>query len=361
MEKAKQWMYRVFEQQRDMSTDELKYYMLLRLVGYLACIFHFVFLSIYLWLGTYVMVFYYSVAIVITLWALFFLIPRRHYDLTSVVILISLMLVIWSDEYYVGNRNLSILYIFAILAVTGRVPFYHKSLKRGLFVFLPLSMISLYLYGRQHSPAYAFGDYVIYFALLNILISCLLVISVILLSDLVQTCATSYQEEKMERLRTEAYRDALTNMYNRRYGYIYLERIKTGKIDETVYMAIVDIDDFKFVNDNFGHEAGDTAIKEVSRLMKQNIRQSDIVVRWGGEEFMILLHDVDDDNHAKMVFDKIRSIIEEYTIEHNEHSFNVTVTMGMSKISPDNIDHSLDVCDKKLYEGKSCGKNCVIH
>lgn len=156
--------------------------------------------------------------------------------------------------------------------------------------------------------------------------------------------------------------DQLTKTYNR---HKFLEFVKDIESSGRSYcLCILDIDLFKNVNDTFGHDAGDAVLREVSDLIKNNIRGDDILARWGGEEFILLLQGIKIDIGLRIA-EKLRSLIEKKFIE--EIKSNITVSIGISSNAPDedldiikDIDSVRIQADRALYQAKREGRNKVI-
>lgn len=123
---------------------------------------------------------------------------------------------------------------------------------------------------------------------------------------------------------------------------------------------MIDIDKFKSVNDTYGHECGDLVLVSIARQLEVTLRQQDIVTRWGGEEFIILLPESDQAG-ALSVAEKIRSAINQTQHIYGDTSLSVTATLGVcvhNKNHP--IDDTIHRADKALYRGKKSGRNCVV-
>lgn len=154
--------------------------------------------------------------------------------------------------------------------------------------------------------------------------------------------------------------DPLTGAFNRRYlnefSVKYLEIIKKEKKDLSLLM--IDLDDFKNINDTFGHEVGDTVIKELVNISKQTVRKSDFIVRFGGDEFIILLLDTNIEK-AKIIANKIIKNINEF---NKNKEFIFTVSIGTSSYQKEDIsiDSLILRADDSLYLAKRLGKNSVI-
>lgn len=153
-------------------------------------------------------------------------------------------------------------------------------------------------------------------------------------------------------------KEYLTGLYNRYHLDESLERkLKQSKRYSTIFgVMMIDIDHFKAVNDDYGHQAGDTILKEFANVLKNNSRETDIIGRWGGEEFLIIVENIDKDNIFKLA-EKLRTIIETYDfsfVKHITASFGVTVYR-----SGDNVTEIVGRADKALYKAKNSGRNSV--
>lgn len=359
MDKIQSALYNMLEKKQGFSDAELKRYAIIKVMGYVTCLYQCIFMLIYLalWCIPLILTFFASTIIIL---ACLQLLEIKKMDLAGGLITLSVVLAIIADDYFIGNKNLSILYIFAVLLINVMIPYKNRIMQLSISAGLSLLMVFLYFYGLGHHPFFQLSRFMRGFSTMNIILSSTSVTFLVFLYRFVQNYVIDYRERKLEELETKAHRDSLTKMYNRHYANDYLETLKGCENERVIYMAIVDIDDFKKVNDTYGHDAGDTALRDVSSIMKKNLRKSDLVIRWGGEEFVILLHDVECEDDARILFDKIRLIIEGHTIVHCEHAFKVTVTMGVCRMDMQDIDKCVDHCDKKLYHGKNSGKNMVV-
>ena len=128
---------------------------------------------------------------------------------------------------------------------------------------------------------------------------------------------------------------------------------------EQFVIVFADIDDFKKINDNYGHQAGDTVLKEVAKLFKENLRENDYIARWGGEEFVIMLTNTNL-NQGRLVIEKLRQeIINDFITSENNH-FKFTITFGIAKPNNISINSIIKEADIHMYQGKKSGKNLII-
>jgi diguanylate cyclase (GGDEF)-like protein len=159
-------------------------------------------------------------------------------------------------------------------------------------------------------------------------------------------------------LRALATTDPLTGLANRRVLLDRLEVLmaRARRFSEPVALIMLDIDDFKVVNDSCGHDVGDQVLKDVARILLETSRDVDLPVRWGGEEFLLLLPSTDLPS-AESVAEWLRGRIE-------QHAFgdagSLTVSIGISGLKDlDTADSLIGRADQALYASKSRGKNCV--
>ncbi|QOD38397.1 PleD family two-component system response regulator [Candidatus Wolbachia massiliensis] len=161
-------------------------------------------------------------------------------------------------------------------------------------------------------------------------------------------------------------KDPLTNCYNRRYFDAHLKNIVKDSVekDRRLSLMILDIDYFKKVNDDFGHSAGDELLKQIQKRISENIRVTDLLARFGGEEFVVVMPDTNVLD-AFAVAERIREIIaiEPFTLLDKSITHSVTVSIGiaeMQKSDLDNIKKFIIRADRYLYKAKNSGRNRVV-
>ena len=168
-------------------------------------------------------------------------------------------------------------------------------------------------------------------------------------------------QQQNDQLDELAHKDPLTHLLNRRSMNELIETHmdnlkKTGK---RFTIVLGDIDNFKSVNDTYGHEAGDMVLVAVSEIISRNVGPSDLVSRWGGEEILILLSDPLE--AATLTTDRIRKRIDENIVSHEGQDIHVSMTFGAAESIPGfRIEHLIQQADDKLYYGKKHGKNQVV-
>lgn len=165
-------------------------------------------------------------------------------------------------------------------------------------------------------------------------------------------------QDQKERLKEMAMKDPLTSLFNRRIfeelGYLELARVKRYSGDLSI--LIFDLDHFKKINDEYGHPVGDSVLIEIASLVANNIRETDIFIRWGGEEFVIISPGTNSDG-MNILSEKIRKLIDEYKSSENP---SVTVSVGYTSYqNNDQLNDMIKRADNALYCAKTEGRNCV--
>ncbi|MEW6165619.1 MAG: diguanylate cyclase [Pseudomonadota bacterium] len=167
----------------------------------------------------------------------------------------------------------------------------------------------------------------------------------------------------MEHLRDNALRDAMTGLYNRRFLEEYVSALVAGsqRRKSAFSVLMLDLDFFKQVNDTHGHEAGDKVIKTLADILQRNVRSSDMAVRYGGEEFLIVLVDTGVE-HAMKVAEKIRGEVEGTKIPLPGGMLQKTISIGVAEYPSDSDTfwQVVKFADVALYQAKSSGRNRVV-
>jgi diguanylate cyclase (GGDEF)-like protein len=167
--------------------------------------------------------------------------------------------------------------------------------------------------------------------------------------------STLKQEKETSRI------DFLTGIRNRRYfiELVNMEINRARRYEHPFTMACIDLDNFKTVNDCFGHSTGDILLRLVARTIQENIRVTDTVARLGGDEFAILLPETGR-NGAEVILQKIQKINLDIM---RRHGWPVTLSIGVATFTspPSTVDQTLRISDQLMYHAKNNGKNSIRH
>lgn len=214
------------------------------------------------------------------------------------------------------------------------------------------------------------------FLILLICALCLVVIAILYISKIVNSYnlrkRLNFLESENVRLRilvqelrknlVFADHDSLTGVFNRRYFFRRLEEsldlVKRDAI--TSALLYIDLDNFKDINDTYGHSEGDHFLTEIAQLWQHNIRHSDCLGRIGGDEFALLLHNVDLEK-ALLVGEKLRNLLEAHTFISGKNSIAITASIGIYILGKDCFgpEKALERADKACYAAKEAGRNKI--
>ncbi|ESS73383.1 diguanylate cyclase [Methyloglobulus morosus KoM1] len=159
-----------------------------------------------------------------------------------------------------------------------------------------------------------------------------------------------------------AYTDPLTQTSNRSAfdDYIKREISLATRHSKSLSIIFLDVDHFKHINDQYGHECGDVALTSVAKWIKECLRSSDAVFRFGGEEFVVILSETDLIG-AELVAERIRNNIENHTMSYNMQAVNITASLGVSELrGNETVDALVKRADGAMYKAKKNGRNQVV-
>jgi diguanylate cyclase (GGDEF)-like protein len=167
--------------------------------------------------------------------------------------------------------------------------------------------------------------------------------------------------EYIEAVKRASYKDYLTGFYNRRYlfdlGNRYIQSMNGSKSQITI--AMIDIDYFKSINDQYGHQAGDIVLQHVSGILSENLSDSDIICRFGGDEFCVLSTTIKPEK-VKATFEHIRKRFESGKVLIGKANIPITVSFGVATKFADSLEATINRADELLYQAKESGRNRVI-
>ncbi len=155
----------------------------------------------------------------------------------------------------------------------------------------------------------------------------------------------------IKKLSRQAQTDMLTGLCNRRYFHEKWSGLKTKA---PISLILIDIDNFKSINDTFGHITGDHILRQFADILQNNTRENDLITRWGGEEFAIILPQTDVEEAFKIA-DRIRKKVEEHIFSHEKIICSVTISVGLASTKKGidvDIEQFFKIADKALYKAK---------
>ncbi len=163
---------------------------------------------------------------------------------------------------------------------------------------------------------------------------------------------------KSQLLEKQVNRDSLTGLLNRKgLESVLMESLLAETNHLNFSIMFMDIDFFKIINDEHGHKIGDNVLKQFAALIEANIRKTDVIARWGGEEFVLVSSESNKDEIIQFA-EKLRTAIENETWPKDA---SVTCSFGITTLTDSNFDTALERADKALYQAKRQGRNCVMY
>ncbi len=306
------------------------------------------------------MVFINIISILLCLLNLFCLIDLKKLTFGLLLWVANSCFYIISMTYILGyNKNSAIFLPVLLLLIHLIFPKKKKYLLLSTIIVILTAIINVHF---KYNVASKYFDSLNYIDVINTFSALILAGLIIYLRAKSDQLVTLYNSkkldglaEKVDEFKTKANIDFLTGLWNRRYIETQL------KIEnfENAYIIIADIDFFKRVNDEYGHLCGDYILKEVASLFKTSFRNIDVVCRWGGEEFLIIINNANNLNVAEKL-NRTRKSIEDANYEFNGNKFNITITFGFDTFDKTiSLEENVEKADIALYYGKNNGRNCV--
>lgn len=288
--------------------------------------------------------------------ALFILLKNDKILFAAYIIVFNVCFYVLYSSYLLGYEKNSIsLLLQLVLSIHLIFPISIKQLSVQSVLIL-LTYFLTYLTKYTDSP---YSGQLVFVEIANIVFAILSSIFVVYTNKVLEKLVNDLNVKKLEALEKEVCTDFLTGLKNRRY----IEKMLAG--EEWLcnsYVALADIDHFKKINDTYGHLCGDYVLKKVAQIFQNNLMATDVVARWGGEEFLFFMKSINSTNVAIENLERLRMEIQNTTFQFNDVNFNITVTFGLKKIKPEiSIEENIEAADTCLYHGKNNGRNQVVY
>lgn len=298
-----------------------------------------------------------AIGIFVYVFAIVLLIKKRTY-LAGLAMAVMMLLLPVITIHTIGGGSFPIIYQYLVLLVVLILPFKYKAVGLISSVLIPLVIIGTHIFDLYTADLYDIGPVNNALSIVNLSIASVGILALLSMQRFIKDTIGEYRSQKMVELQAQAYIDPLTQLYNRRYADIYLDT-RDGKGIRKAYIAVADIDDFKIVNDTYGHDAGDVVLKIIAKIMKDNTGSRHPVFRWGGEEFMAIFYDMTE-HEAVEHAEKVRRLIYGTPMLVGDVTLRISVTIGIAELDPANFDGSFNDADRNMYYGKQHGKNQVV-
>ena len=295
---------------------------------------------------------------------------KKKYITTTIITCVEVVVFVLVTSLTIGNIMRFNLYCLALVPgmfyITSTIKdFKGKTIIPFLFsMFSMIAFVSSLLFELFREPIYIIEPSVWtqLVEIFNVIVvySMMIVFSLLFTWEMKNNSAAL--EKRNQQLQQFANRDPLTKLPNRR-SMMQVLNVAMHELqrDNAPFSVILgDIDDFKKVNDNYGHDAGDKVLVTVANTITSQLRDCDSVCRWGGEEILIIIKG--DLEAARNIAERIRLNISTSKVEHGGQTLRITMTFGVAQAKAgDRIEHLIQQADNRLYYGKGHGKNQVVY
>ena len=358
IKKMQEFLYPKLAKIHFSSNNEMYLYIILHVALLFTSVMHTVLFSIFFIAGVWPMVCLNAFSLLVYTFGYFLLLRKRQYFSAGILVCLEVFIYSLISIYFIGDTNYTTLYFFVMLIMQVIIPYAKAKVRIGMAaLFWCGTMLAIALDFYQ-TPLPEWKTMNLVLAVFNINLAAFGVMAELLVGNIIRRFINSYNKKQMGELMEQAYSDSLTGLYNRRYADIFFEKLK-GEPETGYFVAFLDIDNFKEINDVHGHNVGDQVLIALAEILKKTLRKSDTIFRWGGEEFLIVLKEVDEPTTV-MVLETLREKIAETVVQEGKENVHFTVSIGAVQLDLRDIEKSIEESDKKLYESKRGGKNKVV-
>ena len=363
MQAGLKWIWAVLNG-KERADDALKY----SLIAYTVAFIH-VFIALFFWIYGVVFLCIYNIAIVLLYTYLAaFSVKQKRFTMTFFVSFFEVLAHSVIATLVVGWDFGFMLYDIALIPVVFYLAFTLPAFKKDarfpffwsffvMLIYIGIRMFCEYIPPFQEISASSTVRTLVYCG--NSFVSFLVLLVFSLLFSMEVAYTQKALEEENHKLDSMANFDPLTQLLNRRsMGANMQQAWESAQKKGTLFCVVIgDIDDFKLINDTYGHERGDTVLVKISSILTSLLREDDAVCRWGGEEMLLLVRA--NLEITRNIMERIREKIHDTSILDNGTS--VTMTFGIAEYRPDlTIQQMIRLADDRMYQGKSEGKDRVV-
>jgi diguanylate cyclase (GGDEF)-like protein len=352
----------------EMDRDKIDYFrknILLRLYNIFGICISTTFIIVYIFIGLYILM-YFAIFSFVVFIINFVLLKKKKYFLVVQFSVFSITLCSVIDSYFLGWNS-----YFWLFIIPQAITIIHSfTLKKMRWKVVEVSVIAvllilLLIFTRKGFRIYSIDPKVFDFLVIFNFTSSLFPLFIMESFNFYESYILS------KRLLIMSEIDALTGAYNRRFFNKYLDIEMKRYSSQKKYqsekefnfaIAMIDIDDFKIINDTYGHFAGDKVLVEIARIIKSILFERDVFCRYGGEEFVVLFTSISISG-VKIAVEKIRKTIDDFPFYINEDSIsrNITVSIGYAVYNEESDFYKLiNLADKRMYKAKKTGKNRIV-
>jgi|GEM_PF-1030273 len=300
-----------------------------------------------------------TATVLLSIYPAYLFIAKQKYALIGIYMSLSIITFSIAVTFYTGTEHYIHLYYIVAMMLQVTIPYARPRFRIILSAAACTLFFATIILQKRITPFMAAVPGEMLLSLFNASLTFFAITMELLLGNVIRRYITLFNQEKLRVMHAQSVTDELTGLFNRRYAQHIRDMVQRAPPSSKWCAAMLDIDDFKKLNDTLGHQGGDLMLQMVSKTMRKALRKDDIVIRWGGEEFLILLETELD--VAVTILDKLRLLVQETpAIMDDGTQISCTVTIGVAQIEQKRIDDGILAADQKLYIGKSEGKNRVV-
>jgi diguanylate cyclase (GGDEF)-like protein len=323
---------------------------------------HFCFIFLFLWLDVREMVVLNIFSTTALLFSIFF--TRKKWYIPAFIIgtgeiIIHAILAV----HFIGWESGFHYYLVVLNPFIFFWPYWNSGTKISVSTVLFLIYLALFYYSKNFIPIHVMESWKIELTTIITAFTAFFIFAAVALYYQVSVNKVEADLREANRMLEDlAKTDPLTALHNRR---VIEEKLGDSNIritdDGRAFSVIMsDIDHFKVLNDTYGHQIGDLVLVSISKVLKNATRSGDVVARWGGEEFLILLPGTGGEE-AKEVAERMRIAVAQSPIYIDDNEINITMTFGVAECTFEiGVNECINLADKALYKGKNAGRNQVI-
>lgn len=294
---------------------------------------------------------------------LHYLIRNKQFEFSTIICCIEIAFNAFASSVMLSWQFGFYFYFFALVPLSFYCKFKNKNTKFYMTAWIMVAFLITYFISHSTTTFFEMGkaaEIIIY------LINAICCFAVLVFLSYIYTKTIIYETKLLSEsnitLQKLASTDSLTGLLNRRsmMEKLTIAEEKKQTISFVYSLVMIDIDDFKKVNDTYGHDCGDFVLQKLCERIRSNLRKDDIICRWGGEEILILLPNTYT-IEAEVVAQKLKVAVETDNFIFNEKNVRVTITLGIScSLECEDITQMISQADLCLYKGKTTGKNKVV-
>ncbi len=290
----------------------------------------------------------------------FWLAQKGVHQISAILMTLEVCLYGLITTYFLGTETLTQWYILMPMIAHYLFSDVTRIQRIALTVLCFLALNGCFALGYFAPPIYGPVPNLIMLRVLNINVVFFAMLLELWISNSVRALTKGVHQRTLREVQDQSFRDPLTQLFNRRFiDTMFQEWIKDKKHNKTV-LVIIDLDEFKSVNDRFGHVEGDRVLRAFADGMRAVLRHTDLQVRWGGDEFVLVMNGVTEQRAVQVLRKLQRHFIENPMVIGSNDVYSIDFSAGVCFYNPElGLEGSLRLCDQCMYIGKREGKGHI--